>query len=142
MADYRRISFVLPTDSKWDAEALATKAKNLGMTRNELIVKAVDMFYNYDDEFLKYIKHYSDGLNIPEYLIIQNMIIWRMGKEAAEREVYGSLNKILDEFLQVHDEKGPRTLTGKELFAVVKDSKVEELKRQKAQHEKMMEQYK
>ena len=142
MADYRRISFVLPTDSKWDAEALATKAKNLGMTRNELIVKAVDMFYNFDDEFLKYIKHYSDGLNIPEYLIIQNMIIWRMGEEDAQREVWGSFREALPEFFHVHDDRGPRTLTGKELYNVAKDSKVEELKRQKEQHDKMMEQYK
>ena len=121
MADYRRISFVLPTDSKWDAEALATKAKNLGMTRNELIVKAVDMFYNYDDEFLKYIKHYSDGLNIPEYLIIQNMIIKQIAKSQAKKKVWGAENRRLEEFIMVEDSKGSRMLTGQELLRALKD---------------------
>jgi len=142
MAEYKRITLVLPASSKWDAEDLAAKAEKIGMTRNELIIKAIDMLYNFDDDFLKYIKHYSDGLKIPEYMVIQNMIILRMGEEAAQREVHGSLRKSLDEFIHVIDDKGPRTLTGKELYTVVKNSKVEELKRQKEQHDKILEQHK
>lgn len=136
------IRATVPANNNWHTEDLEAKATAMGMSKSDLILKAVDMMVNFDDEFLKYIKHYSDGLNIPEYLIIQNMIIWRMGEEDAQREVWGSLRGALPEFLHVHDEKGPRTLTGKELFAVAKDSKVEELKRQKEQHDKMMEQYK
>lgn len=136
------IRATVPANNNWHTEDLEAKATAMGMSKSDLILKAVDMMVNFDDEFLKYIKHYSDGLNIPEYLIIQNMIIWRMGEEAAQREVHGSLIKSLDEFIHVIDDKGPRTLTGKELYTVVKNSKVEELKRQKEQHDKILEQHK
>ena len=136
------IRATVPANNNWHTEDLEAKATAMGMSKSDLILKAVDMMVNFDDEFLKYIKHYSDGLNIPEYLIIQNMIIWRMGEEDAQREVWGSFREALPEFFHVHDDRGPRTLTGKELYNVAKDSKVEELKRQKEQHDKMMEQYK
>lgn len=136
------IRATVPANNNWHTEDLEAKATAMGMSKSDLILKAVDMMVNFDDDFLKYIKHYSDGLKIPEYMVIQNMIILRMGEEAAQREVHGSLRKSLDEFIHVIDDKGPRTLTGKELYTVVKNSKVEELKRQKEQHDKMMEQYK
>lgn len=128
MADYKRITLVLPANSKWDAEDLAVKAEKFGMTKNEFMVKAIDMLYNFDDSFFNYINHYSKGLNIPEYMIMQNMIIKRMAAQDAKKEVYGSLNQILDEFLHVTDDKGTRTVTGEELYKILKDKEVQELK--------------
>ena len=117
MSNYKRITFVLPKDNKWDTENLGAKAEKLGMTKNEFIVKAIDLLYNMDVEVLKEIEANAAKLNISEHIFIQNMIIDVLARSAAEFEVYGENKKrMLPQFMFVDDKDGFRTITGKELF--------------------------
>lgn len=130
MSDKRRFSIVLPHDSDWTPEDINNKADNMGLSRNEFIVKAIDIFMNFDKEFLDYIKYYAEGLQIPEYLVIQNMVIVRMADEEAQKEVYGDLGGMVEGFLSTIDKKGPRQITGKELKDILKDKYTREYKNQ------------
>ena len=117
MSNYKRITLVLPKDSKWDTEDLGVKAETLGMTKNEFMVKAIDLLYNMDTEVFKAIKDNAESLRVPEYIFIQNMIIDVLARSAAEFEVYGENKKrMLPQFMFVDDKEGFRTITGKELF--------------------------
>ena len=115
------IRATVPANNNWHTEDLEAKATAMGMSKSDLILKAVDMMVNFDDEFLKYIKHYSDGLNIPEYLIIQNLVIKQIAKSQAKKKVWGAENRRLEEFIMVEDSKGSRMLTDQELLRALKD---------------------
>lgn len=130
MSKYERINVAIPVNNKWNLSDLEKRAEELGLDRNEFVLKAVDMMMNFDNDFLNYIKHYADGLKIPEYLVIQNMIIKIMADKEAKTEVYGAHSEILDEFINVVDNKGARTLTGNELKKILKDRDLREYKKE------------
>lgn len=123
----------IPADYGWSLKDVDERAEELGLSRTDFVLRAVDMLINYDQVFLDYVKDYVEGLKIPEYLVIQNMIIARMADEEAKREVYGFSSKTLDEFMSVVDAEVPRALTGKELKTYSKIAKPEitEMKREK-----------
>ena len=133
MTEKRRFSVVLPADSEWTVEELNDRAEGMGMSRNEFIVKAIDMLMNFDDVFLDEVKKYSQGLKIPEYMVIQNVWLKRIAEEQGTAAAYEEAGwnqpiNILDEFIQVTDSKGTRTLTGQELLNVLKDKEYRETK--------------
>ncbi len=127
---YEKLQANIPVGADFTIEDIDQKAKGLGIERTDLIIKAVDMFINFDNEFLEYIKHYADGLKIPEYLVIQNFIIGMMADKEAKDEVFGPVGEILEEFIQVLDDKGPRTLTGAELKKQLKMLRVRKYKKE------------
>lgn len=130
MSKYERLSSSIPVDNDWKLKDIEKKAEELKLDKNDFIIKAVDMLMNFDNEFIKYIEKYSKGLKIPEYLVIQNMIIKQMADKEAKKEVYGELQELLEEFMVIHDEKGPRTATGQELKKILKDKAVREYKKE------------
>jgi len=108
------------TNDTYTLADLDHKAAELGMNRSELINKAVDILMGFDAVFFKKIQGYSEGLHIPEWLVLENMIIKRMADEAAEIEVYGGGTRLLDEFMLVGDGAEHRSVTGEELFNSLK----------------------
>lgn len=133
MSKYEKLQANIPGGSKWDLNAVDGRAKELGLDRSELIIKAVDLMMNFDNDFLEYIKYYAEGLKIPEYLVIQNMVITRMADEEAQKEVHGKLTGFVEGFMSTIDDKGPRQITGKELKNILKDLKVREYKKELAE---------
>lgn len=123
------ISVRIPNGNKWNLKDIEEKSQKYGMEKSEFILAAIDMLMNFDEVFFKKIQSYAKGLNIPEYIVLQNMVINQFAKEAAEEAAYGPLRKVLHEFVHVTDEKGPRTLTGEELFNVLKDLHLQEINR-------------
>ena len=126
MSKYERINVAIPVNNKWNLSDLEKRAEELGFDRNEFVLKAVNMMMNFDNDFLNYIKYYAEGLKIPEYLVIQNMVITRMADEEAQKEVHGKLTGFVEGFMSTIDDKGPRQITGLELKNILKDSKVRE----------------
>lgn len=111
-----KLQVTIPASNKWHTEDIEEKAAHYGMEKSEFIMTAVDMMMNFDETFYKRIQGYSEGLHIPEWLVMQNMIIKRMADEAAEYEVFGPSGKVLDEFMLVGEGFKRRAITGEELF--------------------------
>lgn len=120
----------IPSTNKWHTEDIEAKAKELGMDKTEFILKAVDMMMNFDNTFLKKIQEYSEGLNVSEYMVIQNMIIKNMALDAAkvETDTWGGTDKLMTEFQAVNEKGVIKMLTGEELFNNLKEQFVTEIK--------------
>lgn len=119
--------------NKWHNEDIDIKAKELGMDKTEFILNAIDMMLNFDEDFYKKIQGYSEGLNIPEYLIIQNMIIKNMAMDAAkvETNTWTTKDKLMTEYQMVNEKGTIKTLTGEELFNNLKEQFIFEIKNNK-----------
>lgn len=119
------------------------KAKKLGLTRTEFLLKSLEMMMGFDLVLIKRIERYSRKLDTPEWLVIQNMLIDRFAEDAAEIEVYGERTRVLYEFMKTNE----GTLTGEELFGVLKEQKIRSLKSSEGYKrmeyiEKLIEQHK
>lgn len=126
------ISVRIPNSNKWKLKDIEKKAKDYGLEKSEFILNAIDMMMNFDEVFFKKIQKYSDGLHIPEWLVLQNMIIKRMAEEAAFYEAWGSRKKILTEFASGGDDmEHQRMFTGEELFNMLKAQFFDEEKKKR-----------
>lgn len=108
-----KLNFNIPADSKWTTADVEKRADDLGLqNKSDLMIKAVEMMVNFDLEFYKQIQRMADGLKIPEYLVMQNMII----NAQAKNEVYGGAGGVLVEFTARQADDGSyKMLTGDEL---------------------------
>jgi len=132
--NYEKLQANIPVGAEFTIADIDEKAKELGIERTDLVIKAVEMYLNFDNDFLNYIKHFAQGMKVPEYLVIEIMIADKKIDEEAEVEVYGPIQKMVDGFSFVTDEKGTRVLRGKELEKYLKPMKI---KKYKAQLEKI-----
>lgn len=110
-------------------EQIDKRASELGLNRSQFVTKALLMLVNFDLDFWKKIARYAENLRLPEWVVIQNMLIKRFAREDAEAQVFGRQSKMLDEFISFHDETGPRTPTGEELYNILKAQYVLEFER-------------
>lgn len=128
-----KIQLTIPSSNKWHTEDVERKAKELGFEKSEFIMKAIDMMMNFDNTFFKKIQEYSAGLNTPEYMVIQNMIIKNMALDAAkvETDTWGGSDKLMSEFQAVNEKGTIRMLTGEELFNNLKEEFIFKIKNNK-----------
>jgi len=103
------------------------KAKKLGLSRAAFSVKALEMLLGFDEGFLKDTQEKSLRLNIPEHLVIQNTVIKKLAKDAAEIKVWGPGERLMEEFM--YSEEGP--ITGEQLFNILKKMYINDLEREK-----------
>lgn len=124
-----KLQVTIPASNKWHTEDVERKAKELGMEKTEFVMNAVDMMMNFDNVFLQKIKEYSEGLRVPEYIVIQNMIIKNMALDAAkvETNTWTGKDKLMVEFQAVNDKGVIKTLTGEELFNNLKELFIDEI---------------
>lgn len=134
-----KLQATIPQDNKWHTEDIEAKAKSLGIDKREFILKAVDMLMNFDNGFYQRIRRYSTGLKVPEYVVIQNMIINQIAKNSAETKVWGEHQKMLKEFAFAGEGENMRMITGEELFNMLEGSYIHEEKRKKTEREPMKE---
>jgi hypothetical protein len=92
-----------------------------------LIKHGAHLYAMFDPVFIAKIKAMAEATKLPEYLVIQNMIIKRMAEDAADEEVNGVRPQSLPEFS--FTEKGP--ITGEELFNMLKSREVQRLEAEK-----------
>ena len=121
------LSVRLPVNS-FTLEDVDKKASELGLTRSELVIKAVDMMLNFDKVFIEKAQHYSKGLHIPEWLVIQNMAIKRMVELDTHRKVWNAGN-LLPEFVFIDD----KTVTGSELIKRLENQTFQEEEKKKVE---------
>lgn len=79
-------------------EAMDEAAKSLGMSRNEMILKANGMMISFDKVFYKKLETYSEKMKVPMWTALQNMTIKRWAQDAAKAAVWGSNPEVLIEF--------------------------------------------
>lgn len=84
-------------------EAMDYTAQSLGMSRNEMILKAVTMMINFDKVFYNKLEAYSRKVKVPMWVALQNMIIKRWAQDAAKSAVWGTNPEILIEFSNTED---------------------------------------
>ena len=58
-------------------QAMDEAAKALGMSRNEMMIKAITMFIGFAPTFYKRLEAYSQRVKVPMHIAIQNTIIKR-----------------------------------------------------------------
>ncbi len=110
------LSIRLPEPLK--VEEIDAVAQRRGMSRAGFVISAVKFFMELDDVFLARMENYAKRLNIPLSLVMQNMLIKRLAKEAAEYEVLGPSPQLLEEFMFTNQ----GVITGGELFDMLKKS--------------------
>lgn len=93
-------------------EAMDEAASKLGMSRNEMILKAIGMMISFDKVFYKKLEAYSEKMKVPMWVVLQNMTIKRWAQDAAKTAVWGSNPEVLIEFSTT--ETG--TISPKELY--------------------------
>jgi len=96
-------------------EAMDYAANILGMSRNEMILKAIGMMISFDKVFYKKLEGYSGKMNVSMAVAMQNMTIKRWAQEAAKTAVWGVSPEVLIEFSTT--EAG--TISPKELHEMV-----------------------
>ena len=101
-------------------------AKALGISRNEMIIRAITLMVNFDKTFYKKLEKYSETVKVPMYLAIQNMIIKRWAQDNAKRNAWGT-KEILLEFS--YNEEG--VIPAKELYEMIYQFTFEEETRER-----------
>jgi hypothetical protein len=124
-----RLTITVPSNNKWHTEDLEKKAEELGISKGDFLLMAVDMLMTFDNDFIKKIQSHSRGLNIPMGVFIQNTLIKELAKDAARIETGVWKSKPLDEFRFVKDGDNYRVVTGDELFHELKEQYVMEIER-------------
>lgn len=135
MTKQEKIQVTIPKNSNWREDDIEKKAKELDMNKTELALKAIDLFYNMDNDFIKMINERAEQMHTSPHIIIQNEIMKSLAKKDAETKVWGAAGEILDNYLTVSDDKGTRMLTGTELYNVLLDKYIREQKHEKKQLE-------
>lgn len=105
------INIRLTKDSP-EIEAMDETAKALGMSRNEMILKAIGMMISFDKVFYKKLETYSEKMKVPMWTALQNMTIKRWAQDAAKTAVWGNNSEVLIEFSTTED----GTIAPKELY--------------------------
>jgi hypothetical protein len=81
-----------------EIEAMDEAAKALGMSRNEMILKAIGMMISFDKVFFKKLEVYSEKRKVPMWTALQNMTIKRWAQDVAKAAVWGNNPEVLIEF--------------------------------------------
>ncbi len=113
-----------------------------GLNRTEYLLKAADFMTKFDKGTFEKVQSYAKNLNTIEAVVLQNMFIKYLAQVGAKKQVYGSYSGIMEEFMTVHDDKGPRMLTGEELYNVLLDKYTRDEKHNKDKRDKKIEDYK
>ena len=87
-------------------------AKALGMSKNEMILKAISMMISFDKVFYRKLEAYSEKMKVPMWTALQNMTIKRWAQDAAKTALWGSNPEVLIEFSTTED----GTIAPKELY--------------------------
>lgn len=112
-----KINFNIPAGSKWGVADVEKRAKELGLqNKSELVVMALDMMMNFDDDFIKTMQKYADGLHTDLFIVIQNMIIRQLARNEVRQNVWGKAGEIRDQFVAVDRGDGFYMMTGQELM--------------------------
>jgi hypothetical protein len=82
-----QINVRIPDNTGYGISDIDAKAKKLGITKSELVMKAITLMMNLDDELCSKIQIYSKSANIPEWVVIQNLLIETMASRAAKIEL-------------------------------------------------------
>ncbi len=118
-------------------------ADRVGMNRSDFVFESCNLFLSMDKEWTcKKVQGYAKNLNTIEAVVLQNMFIKYLAQVEAKKQVYGSYSGIMEEFMTVHDDKGPRMLTGEELYNVLLDKYTRDEKHNKDKRDKKIEDYK
>jgi hypothetical protein len=103
---------IRPTRDSATSEEMDAAAKALGMSRNEMILKAVDIIRGFDVSFYRKLEQYSQRCKVPMSIAIQNTMVKMWAQDTARAKAWDGNSRVLDEFMQVGDE----TIGAKKLY--------------------------
>ena len=118
--NYEKLQVNIPVGADFTIADIDNRAKELGIKRTELVIKAVELYINLDDLVISGLKKLEVGLQVPDYLILNNLVIENMAKNKANIELKGKGYQGPTPFVIITDELGARMMTGKELFDNIK----------------------
>lgn len=95
---------IRPTRDSATSEEMDAAAKTLGMSRNEMILKAVDIIRGFDTSFYRKSEQYSQRRKVPMSIAIQNTMVKLWAQDAAKSKAWDGYLRVLDEFMQVGDD--------------------------------------
>lgn len=121
---YQTLSMKLTGDIT--LESIDKRATELNLKRSEFVNLAIEMLLKFDLGFWQKVKKFSERLHIPEWAVIQNMLIDRFARDEAYLMVYGEDKSRMDDFIFCNTLNGPKLLTGPELAEI----KLEKYKRE------------
>ena len=76
-------------------QVMNNQAKALGMSSNEMMIKAITMFIGLDPIFYKQLEVYSQKVKVPMHIAIQNTIIKRWAQGNVKKAVWETNKDLL-----------------------------------------------
>lgn len=93
------ISVRIPDGKGYGLSDIEAKAKKIGITKSEFVMKSIDMMMNFDETFFKKIVEISKEYKAPEWLIIQSLLIKKFADQEAQDQVFGKPDLILNDLI-------------------------------------------
>jgi len=117
--NYEKLQANIPVGADFTIADIDEKAKELGIERTELVIKAVEIYLNLHDIVINRVNKLAKELQVPEYLILNNLVLENMGINKANIELKGKGYQGSTPFVIVTDELGTRIMTGEELIEFI-----------------------
>lgn len=117
-----------------EAEKIETAAKKQEQSTSDFIRSSADLLASFDHAFLRFINDLAERLEVPRYLVIQNMLLTKLAEQDAYDAVYPG-NRIIEDFMYTSE----GVITGKELYDQFYDNHKRKLEQQIAEQEQMIE---
>jgi hypothetical protein len=107
---------------------LEAKAQECEVDPDWLISEGLNLMANFDPSVLIRMRYFSDGLSIPLWQVIQNILISDWARKSARMRVEGPGSQELPEFTKETFSDGiERVKTGQDLFNWLKQAYIDEL---------------
>jgi|GEM_PF-6968878 len=108
---------------------IQAEAEKQNLKVSEYVLTALDFFTGSDSFFWEKIKTIGRKSGIPEYLLIQNLLLTLLANREAHFKVFGYLEEPMIEFMI--NERGP--ITGEELFNIQLANAIKQFENEKEQ---------
>lgn len=93
-------------------EQIDAKAESYGLSRSAYITKAIELFLDLDPLSLMKIQNYSNRVDAPVGVVMQNTVIKELARQAAKADVWGPAAELKLEFV---NDRG-KYVVGDDLF--------------------------
>ena len=93
-----------------ELDKLQKSAAQRGIDLSEGFREAVHLWSSFDDRFWKKLKNFSTGMELPAYLVLQNLATAWIARRIAKKAVYGPTIGPIHEFRNEVETKGEKVI--------------------------------
>ncbi len=112
-------------------EKVDATAKALGISRNAVGVKGLELLTEWGPEFIEVVERWADKLQVKPATFIENIVLDWLARLSCEMEVYGPTVQQFPEFIHYNGE----LMTGKQFYEKRRQDYIQHFKQELDQHD-------